>query len=235
MLGNSKMFDELYASVNTESFAPRVLSMMQSVRQSFLVLMEKRFDNNLDNDLLWISLLDPYMTNTGLFTAGEFNQAKMRMIAEMCRVKRAAVGASCESQQPSFQSPEKILKSAKDRAQRSFQQLMYAGRMKRQAVETREDKIEADCEWELGNYIKLSAEAEVKKNATKPPSSLAWWKLHYKEFPTIAPLARKWLGCIATSVPSERAFSTAGNTITKRRSALKSSTVRDVIFMAQNT
>ncbi|EGZ18209.1 hypothetical protein PHYSODRAFT_497967 [Phytophthora sojae] len=75
---------------------------------------------------------------------------------------------------------------------------------------------------------------KAREQSRHPPSALSWWKQNHSKFPTIAVLARKWLGCIATSVPSERAFSTVGNTVTKRRCSLKASTVRDMVFMAQN-
>lgn len=37
-------------------------------------------------------------------------------------------------------------------------------------------------------------------------NSLAWWKIYQFKYPILALLARKWLGCVATSVPSEQAF-----------------------------
>jgi hypothetical protein len=90
------------------------------------------------------------------------------------------------------------------------------------------------CRREFTRYIELSGEAAVTQGETSQPSALAWWKKKSVDLPILAPLARKWMGCIASSVPSERVFSTAGNTITKRRGALKADTVRDVIFLAEN-
>jgi len=39
---------------------------------------------------------------------------------------------------------------------------------------------------------------------------LAWWKMHADEMPLLANVARKYLSVPATSVPSERMFSTSG-------------------------
>ncbi|EGZ22139.1 hypothetical protein PHYSODRAFT_492443 [Phytophthora sojae] len=178
VLKNSGMFDELYKTVQAESYAPKVLSKMQSVRKSFLALMEERFDSRTEAEIIWIALLNPYTTNSRLFAAEGFNKAKDRLLAEM---------------------------------------------------------LIRDCERELEKYIERSSEAKANKKDKTPPSPLLWWKEHHSEFRTLAPLARKWLGCTASSVPSERAFSTAGNTITKRRGALNADTVRDLIFMAQNS
>lgn len=122
-----------------------------------------------------------------------------------------------------------------ERARRQFQDLMYASRLNSQAQETSDAALKRDCERELEKYIERSSEAKANKKDKTPPSPLLWWKEHHSEFRTLAPLARKWLGCTASSVPSERAFSTAGNTITKRRGALNADTVRDLIFMAQNS
>lgn len=77
------MFDTLYVSVEKEQFAVPVLFAMQSVRQRFLELVETRFDNDMDPDLLWISLLDPYMTNAPLITKDELVEAKARFLDEM--------------------------------------------------------------------------------------------------------------------------------------------------------
>jgi hypothetical protein len=47
-------------------------------------------------------------------------------------------------------------------------------------------------------------------------------------------LARKWLGCVATSVSSERAFSTGGNVVAVKRAALTPEMVRHLVMLAQN-
>ena len=49
---------------------------------------------------------------------------------------------------------------------------------------------------------------------------MAWWKTHQNVFPRLARLARKYLAVPATSVPSERMFSSAGNFDRRHRSRL---------------
>jgi hypothetical protein len=71
---------------------------------------------------------------------------------------------------------------------------------------------------ELDRYLALQADDE-----TDP---LLWWQAHSKEYPTVSDMARDYLTIQATSVPSEQAFSVAGNTISKTRNRLLPETAR---------
>lgn len=93
----------------------------------------------------------------------------------MLHVKRAAVGAAFEVHWPAVQSPEKVI-SAKERARRQFQELMYVPRLSGHAQRTSDDTMKKDCAREFAKYIQLSIEAQVDKKSVKPPSPLAWWK-----------------------------------------------------------
>lgn len=64
-------------------------------------------------------------------------------------------------------------------------------------------------------------------------SPLQWWKLQHQQFPLLAKMARKYLCVCATSVPSERLFSTGGK-IVNGRSRLKPDKVNELIFLAEN-
>ncbi|EGZ11164.1 hypothetical protein PHYSODRAFT_419461, partial [Phytophthora sojae] len=61
-----------------------------------------------------------------------------------------------------------------------------------------------------------------------------WWGFHKKKYPNLSKLARKWLGIVATSAPSERAFSTSGSILTVKRGSLAPDFVRDIVFIAEN-
>ncbi|XP_011859300.1 PREDICTED: zinc finger BED domain-containing protein 1-like [Vollenhovia emeryi] len=61
-----------------------------------------------------------------------------------------------------------------------------------------------------------------------------WWKSREKKFPQLAQLAKKYLCIPATSVASERIFSTAGNIVSPRRSCLASENVSTNVFIFQN-
>ncbi|OWZ18640.1 LOW QUALITY PROTEIN: hypothetical protein PHMEG_0007249 [Phytophthora megakarya] len=60
---------------------------------------------------------------------------------------------------------------------------------------------------------------------------LRWWK---RKAPTFPVITVKWLSYVAASVPSELAFSTAGNIVATKRSSLHPDVVRDLIFIHEN-
>lgn len=91
-----------------------------------------------------------------------------------------------------------------------------------------EQKSEQDiCEAEVSQYKK-----EPSINATENP--LTWWRQNNERYPSLAFLAKKYLCIPATSVPSERVFSTAGDIVTAQRSQLKSEHVDRLIFLKKN-
>ena len=50
---------------------------------------------------------------------------------------------------------------------------------------------------------------------------LSWWKENLHRYPILTRLARKYLCNPATFVPTERAFSSAGNIVSAKRSCLQ--------------
>ena len=64
---------------------------------------------------------------------------------------------------------------------------------------------------------------------------LKWWKSNSHRYPYLALLVRSVLCIPATSVPSERIFSLAGNIVTAKRCSLRPENVNYMIFMNKNT
>jgi hypothetical protein len=60
---------------------------------------------------------------------------------------------------------------------------------------------------------------------------LQWWASRKSDYPILAKLARKYLSIPATSVPSERLFSSAGLTITEKRTCLNSQFVESILLL----
>jgi len=59
---------------------------------------------------------------------------------------------------------------------------------------------------------------------------LRWWACNETRFPNLAVLARDHLTMLASTVPSEEAFSAAGNMVTEERSNLNPLTVQTLMI-----
>ena len=70
--------------------------------------------------------------------------------------------------------------------------------------------------------------------ATTELNPLSWWKENLHRYPILSRLARKYLCIPATSVPTERAFSSAGNIVSAKRSCLQPDSVEMLVFLAEN-
>ena len=64
--------------------------------------------------------------------------------------------------------------------------------------------------------------------------SLCWWKLNNHKLPMLGQLARRYLAIQATSSPSEKLFSKAGQVSTPARAQLKPEKVDQLVFLAEN-
>ena len=79
-------------------------------------------------------------------------------------------------------------------------------------------------EVELSRYT----ESQRCERMTDP---LTWWKKNEINYPNIAKMAKKYLSIPATSVPSERLFSKAGEIVSARRASIKSKNVDMILFL----
>ncbi len=86
------------------------------------------------------------------------------------------------------------------------------------------------------NYIHVD---EVTNYLTMPKihfddCPLLWWKTNQTRFPILSKLARMYLAIPATSTPSERLFSEAGNVMTIKRTQLAPNTLENLVFCKKN-
>jgi hypothetical protein len=84
--------------------------------------------------------------------------------------------------------------------------------------------------FELETYLKLP-----QLSCNQEINLLDWWNSKSVAFPYLAKLAKIYLCIPATSVPSERLFSTAGNVITDKRNRLHPNTISNLLFLNQNS
>ena len=72
----------------------------------------------------------------------------------------------------------------------------------------------------------------IETNPTDNP--IKWWKTYHAQLPLLTSMARKYLCIPVTSVPSERAFSVAGNIVNSKRSCLLPENTNMLSFLAYN-
>ena len=91
------------------------------------------------------------------------------------------------------------------------------------------------------NSKKLEIELELKKfksmpNLDRSENPLEWWEKSGKtSFPTLYKTATKYLIIPATSVPSERIFSSAGSILTKKRNRLGPKNANIILTLNSNS
>ena len=92
---------------------------------------------------------------------------------------------------------------------------------------------------EPAKSLKSNIEHELvtyKSEDSMPLNSdpLLWWRNHESKYPLLATLAKKYLCIPATSVASERVFSTAGDLVTAQRSCLSCDQIDRLVFLKKN-
>ena len=109
----------------------------------------------------------------------------------------------------------------------------------------KKSKVDDDDDW-LDEVIFMGTEIsdkatgvlqEVDRYLLEPPSMelpMKWWMQRACLFPTLSIMAKKYLCVPASSVPSERIFSLAGNIVTKKRCSLSPEAVNELIFLNKN-
>ena len=90
------------------------------------------------------------------------------------------------------------------------------------------------------DHIQEGIDLEMRKYLSQPiidrkSCPLTWWKnTGQKQFPLLFDCAQKYLCMLATSVPSERVFSSAGTILNKKRSRLGKETANMLITLHAN-
>ena len=103
-----------------------------------------------------------------------------------------------------------------------------------------DDDVELKVDDEISSYIRevKRQKIDLKKKLSDDKFDLSflssWWKKHENKFPYLSGAVKAILCIPATSVNSERAFSTATDLITKKRNRLDPRTVEKLTFLRDN-
>ena len=93
--------------------------------------------------------------------------------------------------------------------------------------------VQVSSQPSTGPYIELKRYLE-EPHISRDQDPLAWWRDHATLFPKLKQLAHRYLCTPATSVPSERLFSKAGELISHMRSSLKEGNINMILFLNKN-
>ena len=171
--------------------------------------LQKRYSNDETNQLISVcTIIDPPFKLSSL-PITEHTSIKEYMKVEMDLLNVSTQEGEAESEQPLPKKPKYALGQILEN---------YASSSSSTQMTTSE---------ELDTYLQLP-------NEDIDLSPLAWWKSNDKKFSCLSKIARKYLYICATSVASERLFSTGGDIVTLSRSCLKPQRVDQLVFLAKN-
>ncbi|XP_067274669.1 E3 SUMO-protein ligase ZBED1-like isoform X1 [Pseudorasbora parva] len=173
----------------------------KSIKMKILDYMNSKYDNPATQELLdMTTFMDPRF-KVGYISSDKVSDISARVMSEI----EATVSKEQSLSNQDHQGPsDVILKKAK----KSLGSFFKTSPAPSSVVPSH--AVEA----ELNSYL-------VSPTIDSEMDPLTWWRLHQVNFPHLSKLARKYLCIPATSSPSERLFSTAGNVVTCQRTCLK--------------
>ena len=180
------------------------------------------------NTTVIAAALDPRFCRLKFLSPDESLQLQLKVQALALEAKRRVM----ESQQP----------------QHTIDGQTSAGVTEKRSVSLLDTLLGSDSE-ETSSQNDSGDEADVISHSVReeilkyfgeqplPKSSdpLQWWKTNEARFPSLAVLAKSYLCVPATSTPSERLFSIAGNIASKKRASLSPEHVDMLTFLHYNT
>ncbi|KAK1941533.1 putative AC transposase [Phytophthora citrophthora] len=223
-LNREDLFDAIAAETGAGSYVGETVFMMNECRKTLLELLDDNFKDLENSELAWASILDPRIAKTMPhlspvdipITLEKMAHAAVELANKNCSTApRSGIRLH---QRPS--APAAGFTSGF-----SLNEYLYGD----EETEQQPSHLDHDCDEELRLYL-----ADVKSSVGRQTDPFEWWRTHKGTYPNLSRLARKWMGVVATSVPSKLAFSTSGTVSTVKRSSLAPSMIRDVVFVSEN-
>ena len=201
-------------------------SLCKEVKRAIRVDLESRYvSQEVEEKLRLSSYLDPRFK--ALPFLGEVDRALVRLNAKaelVAMIEPENSQASTSTQSPeATEAPAEHLPPPKKKKLETLLGDIFEQRLPTE-LPTADDTAEA----ELRRY---EAEDGTSLENNKP---LEWWKSRSSSYVYLSKLAKRLLCITATSVPSERLFSSAGNLVSQKRSCLSAENVDKLLFLYEN-
>lgn len=209
---------------------PDETKVAKECRKLIFDAVTKQFDGFESNETYaCATILDPRFKNVPFSTKTKGNQAVNYAKSNAVAIAHANEGANDDESTDDFEEEDE---STKTKVQSEFDELWSNFDAKTAKPLGRRKRI--------NDHMKDCVDVEMSKYLMMPKIDrkncpILWWKnVGQKQYPMLFESAKKFLPMPATSVPSERAFSAAGNVLTKRRNKLGKETANQLITLHKN-
>ena len=195
---------------------------VKSMKNALIAGVERRFESSETNMALSVAtFLDPRFKDKA-FTGGDTMAKVTSTLSVMCS------GTSASSSEDTPSLPEHEAESSTKRQHIEPSQLS--------SLWDNFDSIIDDAPRPL---VGIEAEIDAYRGEARIPMCLKsdpldWWKANSSRFPLLAKAARRYLSAPATSVESERVFSTCGNVYDDRRTCLTAGHLENLVLLNVN-
>ncbi|KAG7153771.1 Zinc finger BED domain-containing protein 1-like 2 [Homarus americanus] len=193
-----------------------------SLNDELQLQVRKRFSNVETN--FWLAaatFLDPRLKKVPFSNKTMVDQAQKRLETEMCSVSVGNLAQSEEPDEPtSIQLPSPNVEPTEEVG-------LWSWFGKKATEQQRHRTAVVDAALDMRHYTE-------GKLMTRTDDPLEFWKKHSLEYPRLSVIGKKFLSVPATSVPSERLFSKAGELVAAKRNRLKAQNIDMILFPNKN-
>ncbi|KAK6169740.1 hypothetical protein SNE40_020731 [Patella caerulea] len=197
----------------------RAIEIMTSAMKSDF---EKRYSGNgVDSFLHKVSALDPRFKALPYLSPVQRDLIFNLVFTEA--LQQHQINSDVNDDELESEIPTKITRTMQDNNDCALNDLLGDLFTDTDMYDTTKDKEDAVNE-EIVNF---------RRDIVIPMSAnpLEWWRKNNANYPILSKLAMKYLSIPATSLPSERVFSTAGDILSAQRSTIKRNHLNALIFL----
>ncbi|CAL9687558.1 unnamed protein product [Knipowitschia caucasica] len=187
---------------------------------------ETTFKDDGPNVCILAAALDPRFRKLKFLTADECLNVQEKLKAIILEEKRRANETKTQQQDTAIQEERPVA----DRRPVSLLDTLLGSDSDELSNNEEDNNDNNDAEVVRNELLSYFGESPISKDE----NPLKWWKENEARFPNLAMLARSYLSVPATSTPSERLFSAAGNIVNKKRTSLTPEHVDMLTFLHYN-